>query len=207
VAVNLAAVIAQGGRKVILLDADLRRLTVHHYLGIPNRKGLTNLFRDPNELTSVLVEWGNPPLLAITSGELPPNPAELLASERMEMILSELKEKSDIVIIDSPPAIISDAIALSPKVDGVLIVIEPGGTRIGPAQVLMEQLQRAGARVVGVVLNPISKRSSHYYTKYGYYSSYYYYSRRYGNYYEDGKKGHSRNSKSDQEDTHSSRAV
>ncbi len=75
----------------------------------------------------------------------------------MEKILSELKERSDIVIIDTPPAIISDAIALSPKVDGVLVVIEPGGTRIGPAQVLMEQLQRAGARVVGVVLNPITR--------------------------------------------------
>ena len=89
-------------------------------------------------------------------------------------------------------------------VDGVLIVIEPGGTRIGPAQVLMEQLQRAGARVVGVVLNPISRRSSHYYTKYGYYSSYYYYSRKYGNYYsEDGKKVRSKNGKSDQEGTQS----
>ena len=204
VAVNLAAVIAQGGRKVILIDADLRRPTIHHYLGIPNRKGVTNLFRDPSELTSVMVEWGNPPLMAITSGDLPPNPAELLASTRMEMILSELKEKSDIIIIDSPPAIISDAIALSPKVDGVLVVIEPGGTRIGPAQVLMEQLQRAGARVVGVVLNPISKRSSHYYTKYGYYSSYHYYSRRSGNYYSaDDKKGRGKNSKSDQEGTHS----
>jgi Mrp family chromosome partitioning ATPase len=81
-----------------------------------------------------------------------------------------------------------------------LIVIEPGGTRIGPAQVLMEQMQRAGARVIGVVLNPISKRSSHYYTKYGYYSSYYYYSRRYGDYYgEDGKKKSGKNGKSDQE--------
>jgi capsular exopolysaccharide synthesis family protein len=199
-AVNLAAVIAQGGRKVILLDADLRRPTIHRYLGIPNRKGLTNLFRDPNEFSGVISEFGNPPMSVITSGELPPNPSELLASERMEMILSELKERSDIVIIDTPPAIISDSIALSPKVDGVLIVIEPGGTRIGPAQVLMEQLQRAGARVVGVVLNPISRRSSHYYTKYGYYSSYYYYSRRYGNYYgDDGKKVRGKNGKSDQE--------
>ena len=140
----------------------------------------------------------------ITSGELPPNPSELLSSERMAKILSELKEMSDIVIIDTPPAIISDSIALSPKVDGVLIVIEPGGTRIGPAQVLMEQLQRAGARVVGVVLNPISRRSSHYYTKYGYYSSYYYYSRKYGNYYsEDGKKSHGKNGKPIQEDIQS----
>lgn len=207
-AVNLAAVIAQGGRKVILLDADLRRPAIHRYLGIPNRKGLTNLFRDLTELPNVMVEFGNPPMSVITSGELPPNPSELLASDRMEKILSELKEVSDIVIIDTPPAIISDSIALSPKVDGVLIVIEPGGTRIGPAQVLMEQLQRSGARVVGVVLNPISRRSSHYYTKYGYYSSYYYYSRRYGNYYsEDGKKGRSENGKSDQAGTQSPPAV
>ena len=144
IAVNLAAVIAQGGRRVILLDADLRRPAIHRYLGIANRKGLTNLFRDPKELKEVINEIGNPPILAITTGELPPNPSELLASGRMELILSELKELSDIVIIDTPPAIISDSIALSPKVDGVLIVIEPGGTRIGPAQVLMEQLQRAG---------------------------------------------------------------
>jgi polysaccharide biosynthesis transport protein len=200
IAVNLAAVIAQGGRKVTLLDADLRRPSIHRYLGIPNRNGLTNLFRNPKELSEVVNEFGDPSMLVITSGEQPPNPSELLASERMESILSELKELSDIVIIDTPPAIISDSIALSPKVDGVLIVIEPGGTRIGPAQVLMEQLQRAGARVVGVVLNPISRRSSHYYTKYGYYSSYYYYSRRYGDYYgSDGKKRSSKNGKSDQE--------
>jgi polysaccharide biosynthesis transport protein len=200
IAVNLAAVIAQGGRKAILLDADLRRPSIHRYLGIPNRSGLTNLFRNPKQLSEVINEFGNPPMSVITSGEQPPNPSELLASERMESILSELKELFDLVIIDTPPAIISDSIALSPKVDGVLIVIEPGGTRIGPAQVLMEQLQRAGARVVGVVLNPISRRSSHYYTKYGYYSSYYYYSRRYGDYYgADGKKRSSKNGKSDQE--------
>ena len=202
IAVNLAAVIAQGGRRVILLDADLRRPAIHRYLGIANRKGLTNLFRDPNELSEVINEFGNPPMSVITSGDLPPNPSELLASERMEKILSELKEMSDIVIIDTPPSIISDSIALSPKVDGVLILIEPGGTRIGPAQVLMEQLQRAGARVVGVVLNPISRRSSHYYTKYGYYSSYYYYSRKHGDYFsEDGKKRRSKNGESDQEGT------
>ena len=196
-AVNLAAVIAQGGRKVILLDADLRRPSIHLYLGIPNRKGLTNLFRDPNELSSVISEFGNPPMSVITSGEQAPNPSELLASERMEKILSKLSDMYDIVIIDTPPAIISDSIALSPKVDGVLIVIEPGGTRIGPAQVLMEHLQRAGARVIGVVLNPISRRSS-----YGYYSSYYHYSRKYRDYYnEDGKKGGSKNGKSEQEST------
>ena len=80
IAVNLAAVIAQGGRRVILLDADLRRPAIHRYLGIANRKGLTNLFRDPKELSEVISEFGDPPMSVITSGELPPNPSELLAS-------------------------------------------------------------------------------------------------------------------------------
>ena len=194
IAVNLAAVIVQGERKVALLDADLRRPSVHRYLGIPNRKGLTDLLRNPSEISledssdELVTRWGDPSFIVITSGELPPNPTELMASERMEKILNSLKEKVDIVIIDTPPAILSDPIALSAKVDGVLIVIKPGSTRIGAAQVLMEQLQRAGARVLGVALNPISRRGSHYYTKYGYYSSYYYYSKGHGYYYSDDGK-------------------
>jgi len=195
IAVNLAGVIVQGERKVALLDADLRRPAVHRYLGIPNRKGLTDLLRNPSDISledstgELITQWGDPSFTVITSGELPPNPTELMASERMEKILNGLKEVVDIVIIDTPPAILSDPIALSAKVDGVLIVIKPGSTKIGAAQVLMEQLQRAGARVVGVALNPISRRGSHYYTKYGYYSSYYYYSHGHGYYYsDDGKK-------------------
>jgi capsular exopolysaccharide synthesis family protein len=174
VAVNLAAVMAQGERKVVLLDADLRRPSVHRYLKIPNRKGLIDLLRNPADLDGVVNEWGNPSIKVITVGEIPPNPAELLASERMERVLDELKEIADIVIVDSAPAIITDPVVLSAKIDGVLVVIEPGATKIGAAQVMMEQLSRAGARVVGVALNPISRRHSNYYTKYNYYSSYYY---------------------------------
>jgi polysaccharide biosynthesis transport protein len=173
VAVNLAVVMAQGERKVILLDADLRRPSVHRYLKISNRKGLIDLLRDPANLAKVITEWGNPPIKVLTVGEIPPNPAELLASERMGKVLEELCGISDILIIDTAPSIITDPIVLSAKVDGVLVVIEPGSTKIGAAQVMMEQLNRAGARVVGVVLNPISRRHSNYYTKYNYYSSYY----------------------------------
>jgi polysaccharide biosynthesis transport protein len=173
-AVNLAAVIAQSERKVLLIDADLRRPSVHKYLGISNRKGLVDLFRHTEQRPDVINTWGTPPFQVITSGEIPPNPTELLASERMTKILDELKETVDIIVIDSPPSVISDPIALSAKVDGVLVVIEPGKTTIGGAQVMMEQLKRSGARVIGAVLNPISRRNSHYYTKYHYYSSYYY---------------------------------
>jgi len=175
IAVNLAAVISQGNRKVILIDGDLRRPTVHRQLQIPNRKGLSEVFRNQTNLTEVMTLFGNPPISVITSGELPPNPAELMQSEKMEEIISEVENRSDIVIIDSPPAIVADPITLSAKVDGVLVVIEPGKTKIGPAQVLLEQLQWAGARVIGVVLNSMSRRrSGYYYSKYHYYSSFYY---------------------------------
>ena len=90
------------------------------------------------------------------------------------MVLNDLKEKADIVIIDTAPTIITDPIVMSAKVDGVLVVVEPGKTKIGAAQVMLEQLQRAGARVVGVVLNPISRKHSGYSTRYNYYYSSYY---------------------------------
>lgn len=193
-AVNLAAIMGQSEREVILIDADLRKPMVHRYVGIPNRKGLADLFRDGTKVENVLTKWGETQIGVITSGSLPPNPSELLGSERMTALLRELKDESNIVIADSPPAIVADPIVLAAKMDGVLIVVEPGKTRIGAAQVLKEQLQRAGARVIGVVLNPISRRRSQYYTKYYHYSQYYkkkgYY--RYGNDQEDNHNGHRR---------------
>lgn len=205
VSVNLAAVMAQGDRKVILLDTDLRRPSIHRYMGLPNRKGLSDLFRDQTKLSSVIATWGNPPMAVITSGGLPPNPTELLQSERMTNILAELKDKSDIVIADSPPSIIADPIALSTKVDGVLLVVEPGKTKIGTAQVMIEQLNRAGARILGVVLNPITRKRTQYYSKH-YYTSYYYYSRGYNRYFSDnggksnGKSGNGKRKQKESEE-------
>jgi polysaccharide biosynthesis transport protein len=174
VAVNLAAALAQGEKKVVIIDADMRRPALHRYLQVPNRLGLTDIFRHPDELSSAIVTWDKLPLMAITSGGLPPNPAELLSSERMGRILNELKGMADMVIVDGPPFILSDPVVLSAKVDGVLIVIKPGRTRIGAAQGMIEQLDRAGARVIGAVMNPITRQTSRYYSgKYHYYSEYY----------------------------------
>ncbi len=173
VAVNLAAVVAQGERKVVLVDTDLRRPSLHRHLQIANRRGLTDLFRDNTKISSVTSAWGDPPITVITSGGLPPNPSELMASGRMESILNELKDKSDVIILDAPPCMVADPVVLSARADGVLLVVEPGKTKIGSAQIVIEQLHRAGARIIGVVLNPISHSRSGYYTKYQYYSSYY----------------------------------
>jgi capsular exopolysaccharide synthesis family protein len=193
-AANLAVAMAQGDRRVVLLDADMRRPGVHRVLHIQNQSGLSDIFRRQMNSVSALAGWGKPPLGVITSGPLPPNPVELLDSGRMDEILEELEAHADIVIIDSPPFVVSDPIVLSAKVDAVLLVVHPGKTRTPSAQAMLEQLQRAGARVVGVALNPISRRRSSYYGKYRYYSEYY--SRGYG--YElsaNGKNGHKRNLK------------
>lgn len=181
VAVNLAAVMAQGGKRIILLDTDLRRPGTHKHLGIPNRVGLSEFIRDPDHtFRDVKYDWDNPSFSVITSGALPPNPAELLGSGRMERILSDLSSEFDAVVIDGPPFLVTDPVVLSAKVDGVVIVIQPGHTKLDSARVMLEQLQMADARVVGVVLNPISKRRSYYYSgKYRYYSDYYH-SRGYG---------------------------
>ena len=173
-AINLAAIIAQGDRDVILVDSDLRRPRVHRFLSLSNKVGLSDLFRGNLGLQSVKrpVEE-NAKLQVVTSGNLPPNPAELLGSARMDQILDELTSSAEIVIIDSPPSMVSDPTILSAKVDGVIMVLQPGKTDIGSAKASLELLQRAGARVLGVVLNRIPRNRADYYGGYQHYSSYY----------------------------------
>ena len=176
IATNLASIFAQGGKRVMLLDCDLRRPRVHRFLGIQNRVGITDLFRGTLNLDAVIQNWTNSnstSILVITSGSLPPNPAELLGSQKMDRILAEIAIRADVVVIDSPPSLVADAQVLAAKVDGVLLVVQPGKTHAGAAQATREQLARAGARVVGVVFNRIPRDRSYYYGGYKYYSPYY----------------------------------
>jgi capsular exopolysaccharide synthesis family protein len=170
IATNLAVIMAQGDKRVVLLDADLRRPRVHRYANVSNSFGLSDVFRDKMELSEATQSWdASENLTVITSGSLPPNPAELLNSSRMGEILEELSEEADVVIIDSPPVLVTDASILAAKVDGVLIVVEPGRTNEVAAKALTEQMERADARVVGVVLNRIPRRPGYYYGGYKYY--------------------------------------
>ncbi|RLD06200.1 MAG: protein tyrosine kinase [Chloroflexota bacterium] len=172
VAANLSSVLAQGGKRVSLIDADLRRPRLHSQMNISNRRGLTSLFMGQDiQLNGALRESRIPNLSLITSGNLPPNPAELLGSEKMQQILAKVEAQSDVVILDSPPVIaVTDATVLSQRVDGVLLVIQPGTAKVAAIQKAIEQLRRVGANVIGVVLNNVASNSS----RYSYYYYYYY---------------------------------
>ncbi len=189
IAINLAIVMAQGERKVMLVDADLRRPAIHRAMNLPNGKGISDVFRDQMKLEEVIEVWGEHKVQVLTTGSLPPNPVELLSSSKMDLILQALKARSDILILDTPPCILADPIVLSSKADGVVLVVQPGKSRLSASKAVLEQLERAGARLVGVVFNSASQREAQYYSHY-YYSSYYY-SRYYGNYFGENGEGKS----------------
>ena len=173
IAANLSSIFAQGGRRVTLLDADLRRPAVHRFFDLDNHVGLTDVFRGRLTLDAVSHSWnGTGEVAVVTTGNLPPNPAEILASDKMAQLLIFLKEQRDMVIIDSPPSIVADAQVLAAKVDGVIIVLWPGHTHWEEARSTLEQLKRAEARVIGVVFNRIPRNRSNYYGGYKHYSPY-----------------------------------
>ena len=169
---NLAIVIAQSGRQVALVDSDLRRPSLHKKLRLSNRIGLSDLFVQAKEqLTSILRETRVPGLSLLTSGSLPPNPAELVGSEKMTEILQHIHERADVTVIDTPPVMaVTDAAVLAPRVDGVLLVLRPGSTKLALAKQTVETLRRGGANILGVVLNQIGAKGSRYYYYRGYYA-------------------------------------
>jgi capsular exopolysaccharide synthesis family protein len=177
VAANLALFFTQRNKKVALIDADLRKPSIHKYFNLTNDLGLVDLFSRQATLDDVLKVSEDRKLAVLTAGSASSNPTELLSSNKMDQLLSKLKEIADFVIIDSPPFIFADAIALSSKVDGVLLVIRPGHTPKPLAHSTMEQIKLVGVRLVGVVLNRIPLHGEDYYAGkkylYTYHSSIY----------------------------------
>ena len=164
-AANLAVVMAQAGLNTILVDADLRRPRQHEIFEVLNLNGLTELLRSPGaDPNDHLRPTGVEHLRLMPSGVLPPNPAELLGSQRMGQVLANLDKLADVVIYDSPPVLaVADAAVLSNRVDGVILVTEAGRTRLGLASQALQILQQAGARVLGGLLNRVSGSKSGYY--------------------------------------------
>jgi len=169
-AANLAIVQAQAGKQVILVDADLRKPALHRMLGISNRQGLTSaLMSESVDLNGTLQPSSVPGLRVMTSGPIPPNPAELLGATRFSDLLQHLESMADLVIIDSPPtSAVTDPIVLSSRVDGVLMVVDSGRTRSGTVQQTVGSLAKSGTPLLGGVLNKMTKRSGEYYYYYTY---------------------------------------
>lgn len=171
-AINTAITLAQSDADVVIIDCDLRRPRLHTYFEMENTQGLTNyLSGEPNTDHLIKRCKGLPKLRVITSGPIPPNPAELLSSDEMKKLLQFLKGRYKHVIIDSPPAIsFTDAAILSTLVDGVVLVAMAGKSSLHLMRKFKQRLGNIGARVYGVVLNGIKANS----VEYGYYGAGYY---------------------------------
>lgn len=158
---NLAVTIAQSGKRVVLVDADLRRPTQHTIFGLKSIPGLTDMVRDDSLLANPPTQdTGVQNLKVLTSGQQPPNPAEILGSKRLSEILAALLENADMVLFDAPPLLaVTDAAVLASRVDGVLLVVSAGKTKRENARKAQSQLEKINARVIGAVLNNASPDS------------------------------------------------
>jgi capsular exopolysaccharide synthesis family protein len=177
VAANLAVVLAQSGKRVILIDADLRRPSLHRIFGLHNVGGFTDLLLTRGDLTG-MQPTTLPNLRVMTSGPLPPNPAELLSSESIIPLIEALQEQADIVIFDSPPmGGLTDAVVLSARADATLLVVRSGSVRPTVMTKSLDALRKVGGRPLGVVLNMVNTNAL---GSYSYYYYYYYSSGAYG---------------------------
>lgn len=171
VAINLANVIAQSGRKVVLVDADMHRPYLHKVFQMNNDFGLADQFLHlEDRLNGSLKQTEINGLQVLTSGKMLPNPSELLGSEKMISILNQLANQFDETILDSSPLLMmTDALALAPRVDGVILVVRPTVTKRADLKKAFEQLKHVNANVIGVVLNDVKTTKS----SYSYYGRYY----------------------------------
>ena len=172
IALNLAISISQGEQDVIVVDADLRRPSIHKALNIAKEPGLSDVIRNKAGIDDVARDWQENGLQVITAGDIPPNITEVVGSKRIASILGDLREKHELVIIDAPPLIIADAYNLASRVDGVILVMVPGQTSEDQAKTIKEYFDRSKGRLLGIVFNKISEHSAHSYFDYQYNSLY-----------------------------------
>jgi len=175
---NLAISMAQTGKRVIVLDGDLRRPTVHRkFPGASREPGLSTLLSDPSvTLDSVLWPTEIEGVSIIPGGPIPPNPSELLGSSRMAGVLEQVKDMADIVLVDSPPILmVADAPMLAVQVDGAIVVVDGFGTKSSALRAAIDALKTTQVRVVGVIINKLKRVRFGYAYGYPYYYDYYYY--------------------------------
>jgi capsular exopolysaccharide synthesis family protein len=165
-ACNLALSLAEAGRRVLLIDADLRRPRAGRYLGLPSGAGLTSVLLNKSTHEAAVQSWGLTPFWVLATGAIPPNPSEMLGSQHMHKLLDELRAEYDVIIVDAPPVLpVADALAIAPACDGAILVVRYGKTRRDQLAQTTAALRKAEVDVLGTVLNraPRRGRQSYYY--------------------------------------------
>ena len=168
-AINIAIALAEAGKRTLLLEADLRRPRVSEYLGLESIVGLTTVLIGRAELDDVIQPWGDAGLDVVTSGAIPPNPAELLQSKAMKSLLDILRERYDVVIVDCPPMLpVADASLLASQADGAILIVRHGKSTKDQAAQARQRLDSVGAALLGTVLNFVPARAKGYGYGHGY---------------------------------------
>jgi len=152
IAVDLAALIAQNGKRVVLIDADLRRPIIHSIFNLPNRVGLTDLLRDDRHPLAVMHSMQEGKLHVISSGKLPKGSVDLMNSAGMKDLLRYLKSRFDKIIIHGPPFFYTETASLAAQADGVVLLIHPGYNKNETSRAIIEKFQKTGATIIGVVM-------------------------------------------------------
>jgi capsular exopolysaccharide synthesis family protein len=167
---NLGTVLAQAGNNTLMIDADLRRPSLHKFFGARNFRGLMNVLTDDNELSEVLVE-PLPGLKVAPTGPIPSNPSEILGSNRFAHLVEAARKEFDYVLIDSPPVgLVPDPVILATQADGVLLVLDAQGTRKDALRKAIRSLKSVGANVLGTVMNNAEEGKNASYNSYAAYS-------------------------------------
>ncbi|MGE7066517.1 CpsD/CapB family tyrosine-protein kinase [Peribacillus butanolivorans] len=163
-AANLAIVLAQEEKKVLLVDADLRKPSVHYAFSLSNIHGITSVLTKKMDLRKTISNSNVSNLDILTSGPIPPNPSELLNSKAIETAINELKGIYDYIIFDTPPVlVVTDSQIVANKCDGVIMVVASGKTNKQSAVKAKELLEKTNTTLLGVVLNGIESNTSNYY--------------------------------------------
>lgn len=172
-AANLAVSLAQAGKRVIAVSADLRKPRMHRFFHLGNTTGTADVLTGRTDVVSALARTEVPNLLVMSSGRVPSNPAELLASDAMDDMLAELRTIADVVLIDTPPTlVVSDMLGIAPKVDGVIVVADASSTHLAAIEQLRHQLERGGGTIIGGVFNNQDMSGRRGYVGYGYRDDY-----------------------------------
>jgi capsular exopolysaccharide synthesis family protein len=164
---NLAIAMAQSGKKVVLMDCDFRKPTIHKKFGLPNSQGLINILAQDRKFEEIIITTDVNNLYVIPSGPVPPNPSELLGTKKMKALLTELTRIFDMVLIDAPPVLaVTDAQILSTIVNGTIIVSAYGKSDKHALLKAKENIEKVGGKILGVVINKVPEQANGYYGKY-----------------------------------------